>query len=237
MRGLRLLIYFSFACATALQPSSSRRFILCRHGETNFNREGRIQGTLDTSFLTLSGVNQAVALGSYLLPFSMSIKNVYVSPMTRALQTLSIVKGVISGSGVNLPSERVVEDLREIELYTWQGRLKSDLELQFPEQWKAWKTDPEGFCLDGKSPLRDLWGRVETSWDVILNDGFESNDDYDDNDITLIICHGALGKCMIQNALGVRDFRNVEYALENCEAVEIKAGRWRRLHPVESEWK
>ena len=34
------------------------RFLIARHGQTNWNAEGRIQGTLDTSVLTLNGVQQ-----------------------------------------------------------------------------------------------------------------------------------------------------------------------------------
>ena len=29
-------------------PQNAQRFLIARHGETNFNAEGRIQGTLDT---------------------------------------------------------------------------------------------------------------------------------------------------------------------------------------------
>ena len=46
-----------------LSPRVTDRFFLARHGETNFNAEGRVQGTLDTSVLTLAGIAQASALG------------------------------------------------------------------------------------------------------------------------------------------------------------------------------
>ena len=50
----------------ATGPSAAaRRFLLARHGETNFNAEGRIQGTLDSSQLTLRGIGQAAGLGHY----------------------------------------------------------------------------------------------------------------------------------------------------------------------------
>ena len=47
-------------------PQNAQRFLIARHGETNFNAEGRIQGTLDTSVLTARGVRQAEELGCYI---------------------------------------------------------------------------------------------------------------------------------------------------------------------------
>ena len=47
-------------------PQGAQRFLIARHGETNFNAEGRIQGTLDTSVLTARGVRQAEELGCYI---------------------------------------------------------------------------------------------------------------------------------------------------------------------------
>ena len=54
-----------------LPPSSKqnkkiRRYLIARHGETNYNKERRVQGTSDKSILTLDGISQASALGVYL---------------------------------------------------------------------------------------------------------------------------------------------------------------------------
>ena len=73
-------------------PQGAQRFLIARHGETNFNAEGRIQGTLDTSVLTARGVRQAEELGCYIADEELArIAKVWVSPMTRARQTLDIV--------------------------------------------------------------------------------------------------------------------------------------------------
>ena len=45
--------------------AAAHRFLVARHGETNFNAEGRIQGTLDSSQLTLRGIEQASGLGHH----------------------------------------------------------------------------------------------------------------------------------------------------------------------------
>ena len=92
-----------------------RRYLLARHGETNFNKEGRIQGTSDESVLTPDGLSQAAALGAYVArrqagdapddvvgpPSSSSagggagiappITRTWCSPLTRCRQTYAAV--------------------------------------------------------------------------------------------------------------------------------------------------
>lgn len=46
------------ACHCSASAVTAPRYFLARHGQTNFNKEGRIQGTLDTSVLTLDGIAQ-----------------------------------------------------------------------------------------------------------------------------------------------------------------------------------
>ena len=43
-----------------------RRYLIARHGETNYNKERRVQGTSDASVLTLDGISQASSLGVYI---------------------------------------------------------------------------------------------------------------------------------------------------------------------------
>lgn len=150
--------------------------------------------------------------------------------MTRARQTLSICKSILESHDIKLPCEIILKELREIELSSWQGKLKDDLIKEHPSEWETWKSDPENFSIEGFNPLKELWSRVDTSWSTILTNN-EAGD-------TLIVCHGALGKCMIQKAVGVRDFRDVKYGLRNCEAIEIipEEKKWRRLYPESGEW-
>lgn len=59
-------------------------FYICRHGQTVFNKQGRLQGQIDSP-LTDEGQNTAKALGERLQ--SLSFELVYVSDLGRALQT------------------------------------------------------------------------------------------------------------------------------------------------------
>ena len=129
-------------------PQNAQRFLIARHGETNFNAEGRIQGTLDTSVLTARGVRQAEELGCYIADEELArISKVWVSPMRRARQTLDCIEAACG----TLPAAVVRDDLREIELHTWEGKLKSEV---MDTGWARWKADPASFIMDdGARPL------------------------------------------------------------------------------------
>ena len=217
----------------ALEPTqNAQRFLIARHGETNFNAEGRIQGTLDTSVLTARGVRQAEELGCYIAEEELArIAKVWVSPMTRARQTLACIE---EACGTLLPEAIVRDDLREIELHTWEGKLKSEV---MDTGWARWKADPAAFVMDdGARPLPDLWDRAVGNWAALRRDA---------PGCSLVVSHGALGRCMVAAALGgtMDTFRDPKFQFDNCELVEVAwapgaatAACWRRLHRARTAW-
>ena len=105
---------------------------ITRHGETEWNTEGRMQGWNDSP-LTDLGVNQAYWLHDRLK--DMEFNAIYSSPAGRAYKTAEILKG-----------ERNIEiiahnALRELNLAEWEGldqkEIKEKDEEQFYNYWKA----------------------------------------------------------------------------------------------------
>jgi len=102
---------------------------LVRHGQTEFNRERRIQGHVDSP-LTELGVRQAHAVGRLLRdlirePMGWRIVS---SPLGRAHATAQIVAGKLGGLPVELD-----ERLKEMSWGAHDGRLRSELEAEHPE--------------------------------------------------------------------------------------------------------
>ncbi len=102
---------------------------LVRHGQTEFNRERRIQGHVDSP-LTELGVRQAKAVGQLLrdlirMPEGWRIVS---SPLGRALATAEIVAGKLGGLPVELEDR-----LMEMSWGPHDGRLRSELEAENPE--------------------------------------------------------------------------------------------------------
>ena len=261
-----------------------RRYLIARHGETNYNNERRVQGTSDASVLTLDGISQASSLGVYIarrqagellecdgssIIYSQtttaeesyappSITRTWCSPLTRCRQTYAAISGCCSTYNTKsvLPEPTIHDDLREIELCTWQNELRSDIIKNDTTNWNIFKDTPKLLQLpkEGKEfyPVVDCWERGIQNWNTIRSDAATTNDEQEEGAI-FIMCHGAIGQCMLLQALGIsidHYGKSRRYSFDNCECVEIEwkddddddnnecgySVRWRRVHPVTTEW-
>ena len=97
--------------------------LLARHGETDWNREGRFQGHADPP-LNETGRAQARELADQLAttPFDA----VYSSDLSRAHETARLVAAT---HGVPVVTDT---GLREIDVGSWSGLTRSEIELRFP---------------------------------------------------------------------------------------------------------
>jgi broad specificity phosphatase PhoE len=97
--------------------------LLARHGETDWNREGRFQGWSDPPLNDL-GREQARVLAGQLAddPFDA----VYSSDLRRAYETALIVA---EPHGVPVVAD---QGLREIDVGSWSGLTRDEIEARFP---------------------------------------------------------------------------------------------------------
>jgi probable phosphoglycerate mutase len=104
--------------------------ILARHGETDWNRDGRFQGHADPP-LNERGREQAHALADALA--DEQIAAVYSSDLIRAHETAQIV-----AASKGLPVI-VDADLRERDVGEWSGMTLPEIEDRFPEELRAFR--------------------------------------------------------------------------------------------------
>jgi len=212
----------------------------------DFNRERRVQGTSNDSVLTDKGISQATALGVYISKRD-RITRTFCSPLRRCRQTYAEISG---GGAANdnpgLPEPTILENLKEIELKEWQGRLRNDIIIEDKKNWDIFKANPCSLRLQNGTfaPVLDCFERAISNWDVIRSDAASNS-----ADVTFIMCHGAIGQCMLLQALGLekKEYgKSRRYALDNCECFEIEfesdeseySSRWRRIDTSQavSEW-
>lgn len=124
-----------------------------RHGQTEWNVEGRIQGHLDSP-LTELGVTQAVRLGESLSHVNFDV--IYASPSARTIRTAELIRGN-KDVAVNLD-----ERLREIRMGSWEGMLMGEIEQAFPQEHHTYWHAPHLY-----RPVSD----GETFFDVIQRTG------------------------------------------------------------------
>lgn len=118
------------------------RVILVRHGETEWNRDGRIQGQLDTA---LSDVGRVQARKVARRLAKESVVAVYSSDLARARETAAIIAEP-HGLAPILRTE-----LREGCFGGWQGLTLAEVQERFADNYAAVRQDPVyGRPVDGE---------------------------------------------------------------------------------------
>jgi len=127
----------------------TRDFIFVRHGETDWNREKRVQGSKGAP-MNPAGHEQAKGLARVL--WEVPLAAVYSSELPRALETASYVAGP---HRVNVTTD---PRLNEIHHGDWEGLAES--ELPDYELYKKWREDPTSVTLPGAESLAQVRDRA-----------------------------------------------------------------------------
>ena len=128
------------------------RIIAIRHGETTWNVDSRIQGSLDIP-LNATGHAQASRLAAALADAPISA--IYASDLSRAWETAQHL-----GRAHQL--EVIPEKgLRERRFGEFEGKTFSEIEAHLPEQAQRWRQREPDFAPPGGESLLALKQRVE----------------------------------------------------------------------------
>ena len=127
------------------------QLILIRHGETLWNKEGRIQGTSDVE-LSEAGIEQARRLALSLK--DSEIGAIHASPLKRAYRTAEIING-FHGKMIEVHSE-----LMEMDQGDFEGLSFKDLMIREKEFLHRWVADPASVRMPGGESLEDLQKRA-----------------------------------------------------------------------------
>ncbi|MFM6986910.1 MAG: histidine phosphatase family protein [Hydrogenophaga sp.] len=127
------------------------RILAVRHGETAWNRDGRIQGHTDID-LNDHGRWQAGRLGQALR--EEPIAAFYASDLVRARETAEAVARLHGGT------VHTHAGLRERGFGQFEGRTWPELETQHPADATAWRQRVPDFAPPGGESLRQLQARV-----------------------------------------------------------------------------
>ena len=159
---------------------------LIRHGETDFNRDGRIQGYTESSLSDL-GVEQARRVGERLR--GLGISHAYASPLRRAADTCRIA---LDGS----VAWETREGLREVHLGVWEGEKASALKQRYPEDVKLWFERPSAVRIEGAETIRAFRARVTRTMDAIRAERPEG--------VIAVFAHGGVICTYLTRLLGMK---------------------------------
>jgi len=128
-----------------------------RHGQTELNRGGRLQGRIDAALSAL-GAQQAAALGRGFA--GAPVTRVLSSPLQRARDSAT---AIAAGHGLEV---EVDERLIELDYGRWDGLRLAEVS---PDDWAVWRDDPE-FAPPGGERLSAVTARVESFCTDVLTD-------------------------------------------------------------------
>ena len=126
---------------------------LIRHGQTVYNKEGRIQGSQESP-LTQAGEAWARLLGEYFKRTGIEFDLWYSSPQQRAVRSAGIVRDAMSSSQ---PQLLIHPDLREIHCGEWEGQLRHQTDPALRSRIR----NEYDFPYPGGESTRDLMDRGE----------------------------------------------------------------------------
>ncbi len=179
---------------------STTRLYLIRHGATLLTAEDRFSGGTEVD-LSDEGRWQAALLAKRLADDH--IVAIYCSPMRRTVETASIV-------GRPYPLVPIPRDgLREIHHGRWETMRRSDVEQQYPEEYRAWQEDPFTFAPQGgESGVMVMARALPVIREIVLSHAGQS---------VAVVSHKATIRLVLSSLLGI-DARGYRDRLDQSPA-------------------
>jgi len=135
------------------------RIILIRPGSTDYDREGRIQGTLDIP-LSEQGAAEVAQTTEQLRPEGLEV--LYAPECEPAWQT---AQAIAEGLDVKL---KKVDQLHNLNHGLWQGMLVEDVRRKQPKVYRQWQEQPGTVCPPDGEMLSEAEKRVQASLTKLL---------------------------------------------------------------------
>jgi broad specificity phosphatase PhoE len=184
------------------------KLILIRHGETLWNKEGRIQGVSDID-LNDAGIEQARRLAFSLQ--GTAIGAVHTSPLKRAYRTAEIINS-FHGKKIEVHS-----DLMEMDQGDFEGVSFKELMTREKEFLRRWVTDPVSVRMPRGESLEELQKRAWRPIEKMIAAGEDS----------LVVAHNftiAVILCRLRN-ISLNEFRSSCVDNASKTLIRVSAGQ------------
>jgi broad specificity phosphatase PhoE len=181
---------------------------LARHGETEWNRQGRCQGHCDVP-LSDHGRRQAEHLGRRLA--DLRLDAVWASDLSRAAETAGIV------ARTSRQRVEVVQapGFREMDYGDWEGLRFEEIAGRFPEELAAYHATADGAPPGGESPTA-VAARARATFDSLWSPHLRR---------VLLVAHGVVLKALALSLLGADPALRQFLVLENAALAKLRYGQ------------
>lgn len=162
------------------------KLYLVRHGETEWNANNKVQGTMDTA-LNDVGIRQAELVAKKLVKENIDL--IYTSSLKRAKTTAMKI-----GEAANLEVNEL-HNFREICLGPWQGLTLDEIREKYEDHYRIYRETPSEFNMPGAETFFQVTERFCNAINNIITE-------HKDRKI-VIVSHGAAIKAAIISILGI----------------------------------
>jgi broad specificity phosphatase PhoE len=190
--------------------------VLVRHGATDWNIQGRCQGSTDRE-LSETGVRQAEAVAANLSQNKISA--VYSSGLIRARRTAQFIS-----RPHGLPV-RIENDVRELDHGALEGLTFNEIKEQYPDFIRKWRTEPAELQVPGGERLSDVQQRALAGLQRIAGR-------HEENDTIVVVSHNFPILGIICHITGTHLNNYRDFRLEPCGHTRLhrNTGAWRVTH-------
>lgn len=175
------------------------RLYLIRHGETDHNAKGIVQGTTDTN-LNEKGLLQAQLVAARLK--DENIHAIYSSSLSRAKET-----AIKISEQAQMPVNEL-HDCREICLGPWQGLTIDQIKENYGEHYRLYVEQPSDFNLPGAETFLQVAERFCRVINQVVSENKDKN--------IVIVSHGAAIKAAIITILGMDISYYTKFRIDNA---------------------
>jgi probable phosphoglycerate mutase len=189
------------------------RLILIRHGETDWNREGRLQGGQDIPLNELGRTQAAEAAGRLrTLAPGFATLDYIGSPMQRARETMDILRRTLD---LAPGAYRLDDRLKELTFGSWEGFTWRDIRKAEREQAQLRERDKWSFVPPGGESYAMLAQRIRPVLEELTRE-------------TVIVSHGGVARAVLALVGAVSP--------QKASMVEIWQGKILTITGSQADW-
>lgn len=192
------------------------RLIFLRHGETDWNAEGRLQGGRDIP-LNEKGLAQAETAGRIVGRIlgrdkgRLEAFDYVSSPLGRARRTMELARGAL---GLEPFAYRLDERLRELSFGRWEGMTWPEVQVDDPGAAARRDADKWSLVPPGGESYAMLCERIRPWLETIECD-------------TVAVAHGGVARCLLHLLAGAATERAPKSDIWQGRVLVFDAGRYR----------
>lgn len=192
--------------ATGEVERQAVQFLLVRHGQTQYNADGRVQGHIDIP-LNEVGAWQAERIGERLKQYRPSA--IFSSDLSRAADTARAIAAHHPGI-----SHLKTELLREVHYGVFDGMYLPEIKDTYPEEYLQWREGDIGYTPPKAESIYEQRARASRAVNWVREHCAEGT--------IVIVSHGGIMRALVANLLDLGIDQQVRFHFDNTSLTALE---------------